>query len=279
MELCYLRGSPWSLRTIWAIKMLPENVLNDVEFKAIMSANSLRGKVKKCTFHKDKDITNDLVTVPMLFYKNSEDKLTVIRESFDIIEFFCQKAGTENEFAKTFLSNQTEMLVWSEKADIFGRYFRSLFGEVGFDLTKYLLPKFLTYIPFLTDAIGKHLLKGMNEKFGDYTDDKTFAAVLKLMDEVDKRLKTEEYLFGKQFSFADIAFYSMFECSFPVMFKPPLTIGAVSENAIKKNEELKWKNRYEAVFKAHKKILKNNMRQDIIEICKMSLNGEIRHAS
>ena len=74
-DFYYLKGSPWSLKTMWSVSLLSDEVRKSVNLKPTLSANGLSSKlVNFLKKHDLKDEVKDadgktLMTLPIFFHE------------------------------------------------------------------------------------------------------------------------------------------------------------------------------------------------------------------
>lgn len=265
MELFYLRGSPWSLRIMWCLMSINDDIFKDIKTSGSGKTVKLAPRVKVAKLHNDEDKNYETVTLPMFFYKNENDEECVIRHGFEIIEYFCEKHKETSEFAATFLENIEEMKEWNDKSDTVGRYFRSIFAKIGYEISYYFAPTFLTYIPFVLTYIGKSAMKGLGEKYGEEDKKFTLEMAEDILQEMNDILENNEVLVGESFTYADISMYTMIEATYPTKGEVALTFGALTPLGRADAKSKKWDEKFPAVFEAKKQIFETYFTEDIIK--------------
>lgn len=240
-DLHYLRGSPWSLKTMWTFAHLPDEVKSKVQPKAMMQANSLSSKVY--SFSKKHKLTTvvdaeHLLSLPMMFHSPSKDakegevesdKVLLLREGYDIVEYLmeaAEKSATKGEdtFCAHFLANKSEMKEWNERVLKGLRYGRgqACVNDCGDNIPQYLLPRWLGYIPGFFTLVGYMVGRTLKNKYLEQDLKITQEEVEATLDKAMGILEHATFLVGNKFSFADIAFCTLLEFIVPSQFEKPL---------------------------------------------------------
>jgi len=139
-ELIYFRGSPWSLKCVWAVHSLGLGVLpKELQIKEYLfpiQQLSLRFRLGQFT---------GPITIPILF---PSDGTSPRRSSEDIIQYLNEKKSSVDLEAA-----HESVRKWDEKSNVIMRFTRGKMFELD-DITQYLVPQFLQSIPGAISGIS-----------------------------------------------------------------------------------------------------------------------------
>uniref|UniRef100_A0A7S3PJ95 Uncharacterized protein n=1 Tax=Aplanochytrium stocchinoi TaxID=215587 RepID=A0A7S3PJ95_9STRA len=171
-ELVYFRGSPWSLKCVWAAHLLGfgtiyQEKLIFSEYNFPMGQLGLRFRLGDWS---------SPITIPILFPKASSEQ--PLRSSYDILHFLNNKAEeyktsnfnvaeTGNTEHVSSLSLKDEQVIqWDMRLDTVMRFLRGLMMKYD-DITPYLVPIPVHYIPGALSLISSIQKKYFISKYGE----------------------------------------------------------------------------------------------------------------
>ena len=171
-ELCYLKGSPWSLKTVLTLHCFPQAVSAGVTLTPTQAADDCATKVAasaRFVYDTQRDEEeNKPLSLPVCFFKDDTKQQRVIGDSFDILRFLANNAeenDQSNEITAGFRSNLRQMKAWDEKANTVLRFCRGNFMKAGDNVAYYMAPTFVTYIPGLTNLVSALINYRLKQKY------------------------------------------------------------------------------------------------------------------
>lgn len=172
-KLYYSKGSPFSLRILWAFDFLPERVHKLVSTKPGESANALKPVVDAFIDKHDlssKEKKDHMLSLPLLLYseqtegaEDGSDKAVIVRDGFEILSFLCSKGSSapqekdgeelgekeKEEFMNIFNEKREEIKDWNENLGTMLRFLRGrmIAKNYGDNIAKYAIPSWMNAIP------------------------------------------------------------------------------------------------------------------------------------
>uniref|UniRef100_A0A7S3PJD3 Glutathione S-transferase C-terminal domain-containing protein n=1 Tax=Aplanochytrium stocchinoi TaxID=215587 RepID=A0A7S3PJD3_9STRA len=234
-ELVYFRGSPWSLKCVWAAHLLGfgtiyQEKLIFSEYNFPMGQLGLRFRLGDWS---------SPITIPILFPKASSEQ--PLRSSYDILHFLNNKAEeyktsnfnvaeTGNTEHVSSLSLKDEQVIqWDMRLDTVMRFLRGLMMKYD-DITPYLVPIPVHYIPGALSLISSIQKKYFISKYGEVDTQISKEEVENILREANERLSQSSFLVGEKLTYADISLATALESMAPEDPERPITVMAPALN-------------------------------------------------